>query len=322
VVHPHGRGEKVRDEPTWNALGGSPPRAWGKDRPLLDAAQLPRFTPTGVGKRAGSPPLHLPGQVHPHGRGEKPRTGERKRKDEGSPPRAWGKGGLPAKLDPLPRFTPTGVGKRCARAYTPARARVHPHGRGEKETPARSTRESDGSPPRAWGKAQGESCTGLPARFTPTGVGKRCRARVRRPSQAVHPHGRGEKYLPSLCSTRQTGSPPRAWGKGPCAVRTWTCARFTPTGVGKRRRLEIRPLQRQVHPHGRGEKDPAVSVTSTSVGSPPRAWGKVRTSQQTYALSGSPPRAWGKDQEDEIMSENSRFTPTGVGKRPGGRDHE
>ena len=257
-------------------------------------------------------------KVHPHGRGEKLVCVVSLACVVGSPPRAWGKGGLPAKLDPLPRFTPTGVGKRCARAYTPARARVHPHGRGEKETPARSTRESDGSPPRAWGKAQGESCTGLPARFTPTGVGKRCRARVRRPSQAVHPHGRGEKYLPSLCSTRQTGSPPRAWGKGPCAVRTWTCARFTPTGVGKRRRLEIRPLQRQVHPHGRGEKDPAVSVTSTSVGSPPRAWGKVRTSQQTYALSGSPPRAWGKDQEDEIMSENSRFTPTGVGKRAAG----
>ena len=114
-------------------------------------------------------------KVHPHGRGEKLVCVVSLACVVGSPPRAWGKGGLPAKLDPLPRFTPTGVGKRCARAYTPARARVHPHGRGEKETPARSTRESDGSPPRAWGKGGYTSSSSEVDRFTPTGVGKSAR---------------------------------------------------------------------------------------------------------------------------------------------------
>ena len=70
--------------------------------------------------------------------------------------------------------------------------------------------------------------------------------------------------------------------------------RFTPTGVGKTRRLARSNPTSPVHPHGCGEDPPgAVNVPSCS-GSPPRVWGRRYLKSEAEAAG--------------------RFTPTGVGK--------
>ena len=153
----------------------------------------------------------------------------------------------------------------------------------------------EGSPPRAWGKAPASIRGNRRRRFTPTGVGKSTCPMVRPPPDTVHPHGRGEKTLPVAASTPGDGSPPRAWGKDPTIATCLRHARFTPTGVGKRRSGTPSASRRSVHPHGRGEKTQSADPEWDEHGSPPRAWGKV----------------FNLDDENK----GTRFTPTGVGKR-------
>ena len=111
-------------------------------------------------------------------------------------------------------------------------------------------------------------------RFTPTCVGKTVRWR------------RG--------AITAIGSPPRAWGRRNCGEKVAAHTRFTPTCVGKT--LPPHPLPRccSVHPHVRGEDVFMFVRRTAAVGSPPRAWGRLR---QFDSIS---PITW--------------FTPTCVGK--------
>ena len=70
AVHPHGRGDNPPRHCAAHHPHGSPPRAWGQLRGLLDAKYRYRFTPTGVGTmcRRRSSNGRVP--VHPHGRGD------------------------------------------------------------------------------------------------------------------------------------------------------------------------------------------------------------------------------------------------------------
>ena len=49
AVHPHGRGDGAAELAELEAVGGSPPRAWGRRMICAHDAARPRFTPTGVG---------------------------------------------------------------------------------------------------------------------------------------------------------------------------------------------------------------------------------------------------------------------------------
>ena len=111
---------------------GSPPRAWGRlALGLLDII-VHRFTPTCVGKTALSPLRFLSVSVHPHVRGEDARHGAGARsRDDGSPPRAWGRRCLHAPRHVSVRFTPTCVGKTHYKHFCPKLVPVHPHVRGE-----------------------------------------------------------------------------------------------------------------------------------------------------------------------------------------------
>jgi len=151
-VHPHGRGEKDTRHGRTIFYMGSPPRAWGKDQGCGSGFSQPRFTPTGVGKRSPAQSDLRDGTVHPHGRGEKPGRFGVGEIDDGSPPRAWGKGRRVEQNWVVAGFTPTGVGKRAVDPPDPSPSPVHPHGRGEKPGAAATRTARGGSPPRAWGK--------------------------------------------------------------------------------------------------------------------------------------------------------------------------
>ena len=187
-----------------------------------------RFTPTCVGKSAppcdASPAIGSPPRVWGN-RARQPCVRHR----YGSPPRVWGNRRRRPHGKPLPRFTPTCVGKSRRHGVKP-RLR--------------------GSPPRVWGNLRRQPTDRSCRRFTPTCVGKsiadqppalaigspprvwgnRWHMTLER-RDPVHPHVCGEIALHELaastaapvhphvcgeiCSAdvdRSDGSPPRVWG--------------------------------------------------------------------------------------------------------------
>ncbi len=115
-----------------------------------------------------------------------------------------------------------------------------------------------------------------------------------RQRQSVHPHVRGEAGGRSGAADRPGGSPPRAWGSWPHLQHGRRHVRFTPTCVGKLRRLPYHPYHSPVHPHVRGEARDFPANPPTRSGSPPRAWGSWQWQREWRA--------------------GPRFTPTCVGK--------
>ncbi len=129
-------------------------------------------------------------------------------------------------------------------------------------------------------------------------MGKTCPAGRPRRAVSVHPHARGENSKAKFLAPVRVGSPPRSWGKHICKSVVIRRQRFTPTLVGKTRSHRAPLPKPTVHPHARGENVRCASRLTFGAGSPPRSWGK-------HALS--------VDGDGD-----ERFTPTLVGKTPGG----
>ena len=191
------------------------------------------------------------------------------------------------------RFTPTGVGTIASDIVSNRQKAVHPHGRGDNENSVRFHGVSSGSPPRAWGQFEVTDPDLEEPRFTPTGVGTIPPRRATRNCSPVHPHGRGDNFRINSPTKSVGGSPPRAWGQYSDETARCVEKRFTPTGVGTMRTLEVRGDINAVHPHGRGDNR--------------------LTGQTLDRLGGSPPRAWGQSRRSAEARRRQRFTPTGVG---------
>ena len=89
-------------------------------------------------------------------------------------------------------------------------------------------------------------------------------------------------------------TPPRAWGRHPRVLKLESHYRNTPTSVGKTLPQYDRSRPFRKHPHERGEDNFRHRQTSTGRETPPRAWGRLRSLQNSS-------RRW-------------RNTPTSVGK--------
>ena len=314
-VHPHGRGDGRSTCRRYSRTDGSPPRAWGRPRFPIRVGGGRRFTPTGVGTAGGWPVWGVGSDVgftptgvgtaspdssrtskpwvHPHGRGDGSICLSASTRGTGSPPRAWGRLLLPDRDLAEDRFTPTGVGTAWPPRADPARAGVHPHGRGDGINLSGSLIPADGSPPRAWGRRGRDRPLPRVERFTPTGVGTAKAPDGETTMRWVHPHGRGDGVVVRAGVGRGVRSPPRAWGRpviGMPMVRRW---RFTPTGVGTASRWRRSIRSSTVHPHGRGDGENVGGFYSHGCGSPPRAWGRHEAGGDFEAGLG--------------------FTPTGVG---------
>ena len=173
---------------------------------------------------------------------------------------------------------------------------AHPHARGDDFSARTLSTGTVGSPPRAWGRRSSPNSWKMPSPGSPP------RAWGRRSIEQVSIKGRG-------------GSPPRAWG-----------------------RLEspVRPVPRSAaHPHARGD-DPVsagrlnddVRLTPTRVGttqttplsasstlgSPPRAWGRRARAGYNPKTSPAHPHARGDDADGLVgLVCGGRLTPTRVG---------
>ena len=134
------------------ALGGTPPRVWGKRH----------FDSTNGGYPT----------VHPHVCGENRWISWPKGWRTGTPPRVWGK--LSGITSPFvfTRYTPTCVGKTFMETALMMDIQVHPHVCGENYHPASSPNPPIGTPPRVWGKLHNDHGDLDRERYTPTCVGK------------------------------------------------------------------------------------------------------------------------------------------------------
>ena len=172
TVHPHSRGENIRDAVMQVGAAGSSPLARGKFTALSVQLEHSRFIPTRAGKMRAIQPGLDQARVHPHSRGENTTEFTVTHRHCGSSPLARGKSGDVA-VPHLPEgFIPTRAGKiRTAEAERSARP-VHPHSRGENLSEFAAGIGQWGSSPLARGKyTTDEVANGLPG-FIPTRAGK------------------------------------------------------------------------------------------------------------------------------------------------------
>ena len=153
-----------------------------------------------------------------------------------------------------------------------------------------------GSPPRAWGRRGFFESKASSHRFTPTCVGTAIPP-IRLPHRIlVHPHVRGDGERVANRRAHSTGSPPRAWGRLRRRLGARPATRFTPTCVGTATPSQPYRTPTTVHPHVRGDGGALWQEGVSSLGSPPRAWGRLCST--LYLAAGH------------------RFTPTCVGTAP------
>ena len=172
---------------------GSPPRARGKVSIKFAVVDNTRITPACAGKRHHGKNHHCGTKDHPRVRGEKTGASATLTADQGSPPRARGKGYTISRSKRAVGITPACAGKSGSAQLLRRQARDHPRVRGEKVPWVLPGNTQPGSPPRARGKAgSGWSCA-TSSGITPACAGK---SRLTLKSPALpgdHPRVRGEK---------------------------------------------------------------------------------------------------------------------------------
>ena len=148
--------------------------------------------------------------------------------------------------------------------------------RGDQTTRASSAQGSGGTPPRAWGSGSRSERASVFHRDTPTCVGiSTCGTPPARRGPG-HPHVRGDQRSSGSAFVRWPGTPPRAWGSARSCRWHRSDSRDTPTCVGISHPTEDIDALIAGHPHVRGDQVLQSPAPSSSIGTPPRAWGSAR----------------------------------------------
>jgi len=126
----------------------------------------------------------------------------------------------------------------------------------------------------------------------------------------------GENSVINEQRRAERGSPPRVWGKRCLCKANFRRGRFTPTGVGKTAFAPEKKLSFKVHPHGCGENQRQCCTTISSVGSPPRVWGKLSSIATPSELNRFTPTGVGKTDERLVELIISKVHPHGCGENP------
>ena len=165
-----------------------------------------------MGNAFDAPFESAPPPVHPHARGERPRTIRSQYGDRGSSPRTWGTRADDGFRAAPGRFIPTHVGNAAIFLRLRQMITVHPHARGERNRESGRPGRHGGSSPRTWGTRPPRSLSGGRARFIPTPVGN-----------ALGMDSAADVY---------GGSSPRTWGTLSLITGNPGLLRFIPTHVG------------------------------------------------------------------------------------------
>ena len=205
-------------------------------------------------------------------------------------------------------------GEKRPRTWPKSGTGDHPRVRGEKKENLRVALATQGSPPRARGKApkdlakerdrgspprargkEGKSacCAGYPG-ITPACAGKSITGLASMIAAKDHPRVRGEKRPHLFALLVDYGSPPRARGKA-VFLRVYVAAcGITPACAGKSILSNKSHHETSDHPRVRGEKLRRYAPPVFRLGSPPRARGKAGPSRWRPAESRITPACAGK----------------------------
>ncbi len=194
------------------------------------------------------------------------------------------------------------MGKKRLRLWANRARRKHPHGRGEED---RKRGESPGmreTPPRAWGRMVPSAWRMIRLRNTPTGVGKNLPTSNPCKFRRKHPHGRGEEWHAAKFYLGESETPPRAWGRSLSKTQMHKSPGNTPTGVGKNQLSRLVSGCLKKHPHGRGEEGYIARPLWQIKETPPRAWGRIKSSHIVVHREGNTPTGVGKNKAASCSS--------------------
>ncbi len=207
-------------------------------------------------------------------------------------------------------------------AMTAHTTAVHPRGCGERDAASSGSFGLCGSSPRVRG-TPGRLVHRVPRhRFIPAGAGNAELLHPKKPPDAVHPRGCGERGYRHPHRDGAAGSSPRVRGTLPSPRGPTVRQRFIPAGAAGnaadgRRSEGTAP----VHPRGCGERRPVASVTMASIGSSPR----VRGTQPARAGGSAGERFIPAGAGNASRSSSARppppVHPRGCGERPRPRPH-
>ena len=138
-----------------------------------------------------------------------------------------------------------------------------------------TARDSFSQAPHMRGKAKGDEFGLGQTRITPACAGKRGKGNEQSNGNGDHPRMCGEKGLPTLRYSPQSGSPPHVRGKGGIQQRLFAVVGITPACAGKRPAPPAQLPLLKDHPRVCGEKDERIAQSDELAGSPPRMRGKV-----------------------------------------------
>ena len=159
---------------------------------------------------------------------------------------------------------------------------------------------------------------------------------------AVHPHACGENCIMMTvlqCQSRYTPTPVgKTWlmvrGYQNVAVHPHACGenarldrhkvvddRYTPTPVGKTSPPKDPHPERAVHPHACGENSKNSSPVISTLGTPPRLWGKLSHAAHSFPQLRYTPTPVGKTKPANIKSCAGTVHPHACGENPSNRHH-
>ncbi len=213
---------------------GSSPRARGAGNCYQFKGGAIRFIPTCAGSCPETHPVHAAFAVHPHVCGERSFILARSSTNPGSSPRMRGTDQHHSAHHLQHRFIPTYAGNGLPSSMSLRQCAVHLHSCGELELSVSRSCRVTGSSPRVWGAASPPGCGGAESRFIPTGAGSSRSPSPHRLATSVHPHVRGEQWLPSMRGISRLGSSPRTRGAGSVSWSRRRRGRFIPTYAGSR----------------------------------------------------------------------------------------
>ena len=111
AAHHHACGETHFSVTVTRSAFGPPPRMWGNLIAPYALSEMPRPTPTHVGKPTDWKMQSIGRKAHPHACGETDRPYQLDLLDDGPPPRMWGNQTQRNPCNPTSWHTPTHVGK-------------------------------------------------------------------------------------------------------------------------------------------------------------------------------------------------------------------
>ena len=216
------------------------------------------------------------------------------RRKGGSPPRAWGR--------PQSPFASSTLNP------------VHPHVRGADGVAVVREVDHKRFTPTCVGQTAGcDNPRDSPGRFTPTCVGQtQCHPALGFCLGWFTPTCVGQTLTLLAAMDQDGGSPPRAWGRRLSGSRGATLQPVHPHVRGADYHLPLAPLRYgRFTPTCVGQTSISSDASSNVAGSPPRAWGRLRSRcLRTYSAFGSPPRAWGRLYPDGSVTSLTRYSPS------------